>query len=141
VILSLGTSVVVSLICMLLHYEVLRGLAASSERLGIAPRQRMLYVVIGALFGHLLEMGLFAAALLMLELISPLNVAGDLTGSALDHAVYISVESFASLGSTATFPVGPLRLFVGIESLAGLLLVGWTTAFTYVSMTEFWNQH
>jgi hypothetical protein len=36
-------------------------------------------------------------------------------------------------------PQGPARMLAGVEALNGLLLIGWTSSFTYVAMAEFWS--
>jgi hypothetical protein len=33
-----------------------------------------------------------------------------------------------------------MRLIAGIESLNGLVLIGWSASFTYLTMEEFWGR-
>jgi hypothetical protein len=131
-------SVTFSLANLLLHYEALRGLSFLLRRIGLRARQKMLVVVGGALCAHLLEIVLFALAFwLFFELDVPSHgKAASFTGS-----LYISIESFASLGTSTGFPVGQLRLLAGMEALVGLILIGWTASFTYLTMQKFWDQH
>jgi hypothetical protein len=35
-------------------------------------------------------------------------------------------------------PHGQLRLLAGVEALNGLLLIGWTTSYTFLAMEKFW---
>ncbi|MBT7370542.1 MAG: two pore domain potassium channel family protein, partial [Gammaproteobacteria bacterium] len=37
-------------------------------------------------------------------------------------------------------PTGHLRFLSGLESLVGLVLIGWTASFIYVEMTRFWRE-
>jgi hypothetical protein len=37
--------------------------------------------------------------------------------------------------------VGDLRLIASLEVLNGLLLIGWSTSFTYLSMLRYWKLH
>lgn len=126
---------------MLLHYEILRVLCCLAPKLRNPPRLRMLLVIVGALFAHLAEIGLFAGTLWMLGHMPECRLAGVGPGIPLDQALFVSLESFSSLGSSAAYPIGPIRLFAGIESLTGLLLIGWTTAYSYLAMSEFWSHH
>ena len=36
-------------------------------------------------------------------------------------------------------PEGPLRLLAGAEALTGLVLVGWSSAFTFLHMQRYWH--
>lgn len=134
-------AILVGLGCVIAHYEVLRGISALASAFAIRPRQRILVIVMGGLIGHLAEALIFALALWGLMGLENLPLSHSMGESAFANALYISFETFASLGSTATFPVGALRLFTAIEALTGLLLLGWTTAFTYLAMTQFWVEH
>jgi len=67
---------------------------------------------------------------------------GSLTWSArfsLSTCIYFSAETFTSLGFGDLTPVGPVRLLAGVEALNGLLLIGWSASFTYISMERFWG--
>jgi len=44
-----------------------------------------------------------------------------------------------ALGFGDLTPVGPVRLLAGVEALNGLLLIGWSASFTYISMERFWQ--
>jgi hypothetical protein len=112
----------------------------------VAPRHRILYVVIGALFAHFVEIGVFSVAFFWLSAsaksffephFSDLREGGE----RLLEAFLLSIESYPSLGMTALHASRELRLVSGIESLTGLLLIGWTTAYTFLAMTEFWKDH
>jgi hypothetical protein len=39
------------------------------------------------------------------------------------------------------FPLGPVRLLSGVEALNGLMLIGWSASFTYLTMEKFWPLH
>lgn len=47
-------------------------------------------------------------------------------------AVYMSALNYTTLGlGGGLSPVGPIRMLVAIESLAGLLMITWSASFTY----------
>lgn len=123
----------------LLHYEVLRALNVGLPKLRIRNRTRLLVVIISAFIAHALEMALYGAALYVLV---DWFGAGSLTGGAgfsLANCLYFSAETYTTLGFGDLTPVGPVRLLAGVEALNGLLLVGWSASFTYLSMERFWS--
>lgn len=130
-----------AVLCLLLHYETLRFLSARMARKPAVPRRRMIVIMMGAFVAHLAEVGIFALGLWASMAMSGRHLfTRDIEHNFLE-ALYISFESYASLGSAEVFEFGPARLFCGIEAVSGLLLIGWTTAFTYWAMTELWRDH
>jgi hypothetical protein len=65
-------------------------------------------------------------------------IAGDLQGGILD-VLYFSITTYTTLGFGDLYPRGSLRLIAGIESLNGLVLIGWSASFTHLSMEKFWS--
>ena len=59
--------------------------------------------------------------------------AGSLHGSARGggHLVIAAIVLSSAIFSAEGFGYGPARLFAGLEGLSGLLMIGWTSAFTY----------
>ena len=47
----------------------------------------------------------------------------------------------AQVGLGDLYPTEHLRLMAGVAALNGLLLVGWSASFTYLSMQEYWPMH
>jgi hypothetical protein len=123
----------------LLHYEALRGLNLGLPRLGIPDRPKLVLVIIVAFFAHAAEMVMYGGA--YYGLIGWLDT-GSLSGagtSLLATCMYLSAETYTSLGFGDVTPVGPVRMLVGVEALNGLLLIGWSASFTYISMERFWS--
>ncbi|HBH36772.1 MAG TPA: two pore domain potassium channel family protein [Curvibacter sp.] len=122
-----------------LHYEVLRGLNASLPRLAVPDRLKILVVIAIAFVTHALEILLYGIAVYLLV---AHGGAGELAGasdSLFSTSLYFSAETYTSLGFGDVTPNGPIRLLAGVEALNGLLLIGWTASFTYISMERFWN--
>lgn len=123
----------------LLHYEVLRGLNAWLPVLRIPDRLKLVVVVLSAFVAHACEMVMYGGVLYVL---GAWLAEGSLTGSvgfSLSTCIYFSAETFTSLGFGDLTPVGPVRLLAGVEALNGLLLIGWSASFTYISMERFWG--
>jgi hypothetical protein len=123
---------------LLVHYESLRALSFLVQRVALKPRQKILFLVGGTLFAHLCEIILFAVAFwFFFDLDSPATV----TTVTAENSLYLSIESYTSLGTSTGFPIGQMRLLAGMEALTGLILIGWTVSFTYLYMREFWTEH
>jgi voltage-gated potassium channel Kch len=123
----------------LIHYEALRVLNTRLITLPIPARSKLLVVIFAAFAAHLLEIAVYAAA--VYGLVEHMDV-GALHGakhySFLTY-LYFSAETYTTLGFGDLTPSGAIRLLAGVESLNGLLLIGWTATSTYVAMERFWN--
>lgn len=138
----MAASVVTVLATVLIHYEALTLISRFLHPRFENPRQQMLVVIIGVFTAHTLEVWLYAFAYYLLDMLTPMadiiDVADNLSGSFLDY-LYFSTVSYTSLGLGDLYPVGPIRLMTGIESLNGLLLIGWSASFTYLVMEKRWR--
>jgi len=65
------------------------------------------------------------------------RIDGEMEGGPLDY-FYFSITTFTTLGIGDVHPRGALRFIAGVESLNGLVLIGWSASFTYLSMEQFW---
>lgn len=124
-----------------IHYESLRGLYQWLPGLRIPSRTKVLVVIFGAFVAHLLEIAVYGFIFFLLVIYGG---AGSLVGPhsiSLTACMYFSAESYTSLGFGDVTPNGPLRLLAGTEALNGLLLIGWSASFLYISMERFWVSH
>ena len=44
-----------------------------------------------------------------------------------------------ALGFGDVVPIGAIRLLAGTEALNGLLMIGWTASYAYITMERFWR--
>ena len=124
---------------VLIHYECLRGTSEISRRLAIPRRTHILVVIAGVVIAHLVEATLYATAYYLCEHWGGLgHMDGLMEGGALDY-FYFSITTFTTLGIGDVHPRGALRLIAGVESLNGLVLIGWSASFTYLSMEQLWS--
>lgn len=121
------------------HYEVLRVLSAWVPQIRIRPRARLLAVLFGTFFGHLLQIGFYALAYFYLRDRFDMGTFGGQFSDSFSAYLYYSAEAYTSVGLGDIYPLGPLRLITGIEALNGLLLIGWSASFTYLAMQKFWK--
>jgi hypothetical protein len=123
----------------LIHYEVLRALNSGLPVLRIRNRAKLLLVIFAAFAAHALEMAVYGLALYVLIHWARVGDLQGPAGNSLVSCLYFSAETYTSLGFGDLTPVGPLRLLAGAEALNGLLLIGWSASFAYISMERFWG--
>ena len=122
-----------------IHYEVLRGLTSVLLVLRIRPRAKLIVVIITTFLAQVVEIGLYALAIVVLVRVGGLGMLGDPARFGFDVALYFSAETFTSLGYGDVVPSGDMRLLAGAEALNGLLLIGWSASYAYIAMERFWN--
>jgi hypothetical protein len=131
---------VLLVITTVIHYEVLRLLTAALPLLGVRPRVQLIFVILGAFAAHAVEIVLYGAAFYLLATEFDVGDMGRIVNLPFARCVYFSAETFTSLGYGDVVPHGDLRLLAGMEALNGLLLIGWTASYTYISMERFWGE-
>lgn len=124
------------IVCVLVHYEALRiiGSAAAGVR---NHRRAVLVVIFGVLAAHVAEITLYAAALWLGHRLG----LGALSGGAAPHAaqyLYLSAETYTTLGLGDIYPGGDLRLIAALEPLIGMLMIGWSGSYTYLAVQRYW---
>lgn len=120
------------------HYEVLRLLSFGVPRIQIPPRAKLLVVMFSAFAAHFIEIVLYGLA--SYSLVQKFHL-GSLVGAdaTLENFLYFSAETYTSLGFGDIVPAGPLRMLAGVETLNGLLLIGWSSSYVFIAMERFWN--
>lgn len=125
--------------CVMLHYETLRLLNDRLARTTVVfPRAKVLVAFAGAVGSHVVQIATFAFAYYVLQDRFGLGSLGGTIDDSFAAFVYFSSETYTTLGFGDIFPIGQLRLVCGIEALLGLLMIGWTTSFTYLEMRRYW---
>lgn len=121
---------------VVIHYEVLTSRWPTRSALK-SVRVGMIRVMVAIFFAHFVEITLYATAFyIMHDHLGLGTVAGARTGSLMDF-FYFSSVSYTTLGFGDVYPAGPIRIVVGVESLNGLVLIGWSTSFTFLAMQRF----
>lgn len=122
-----------------IHYELLRLFTAILPRLPIPPRLQLVFLIIGAFGAHFVEILLYGVGYFLLAThfdVGSMGMAGPLP---FTRCLYFSAETFTTLGYGDVVPHGDLRLLAGLEALNGMLLIGWTASYTYLSMSRVWG--
>ena len=140
---AIGVSIIVSLLLVaatvIMHYELLQFAGTLPRRLNGPTRSRIIIVIGVVLAAHLLEASLYASVYYALQTHFRMGgLKGHLEGDLLDF-FYFSMATYTTLGIGDLYPSGVMRLIAGVESLNGLVLIGWSASFTYLTMEEFWG--
>lgn len=133
-----GIAASLSLLCVVFHYEVMSWTSRYVPRLKLAPRGRIVLMILAMLLAHVIEVWAFAIVYWSLDIYPSLgHLAGTFDEGALDF-VYFSVVCFTTLGFGDILPTGAIRILVGTEALVGLGLVTWSASFAFLEMQRDW---
>ena len=134
---AVSIAIALVLATVVIHYEVLTTSLPLDPRRMRSVRMRMLRLLGGIFLAHVLEIALYAVAYyLMHDHLGLGSMAGNTAGTFMDY-LYFSTTSYTTLGFGDIYPSGPIRIVVGVESLNGLVLIGWSTSYTYLAMQRF----
>jgi len=130
---------VLVLVCILVHYEALRLLDWVVQRLKRLHRLRIVLIVLGCFCAHVIEVTIFAIGLYVSAIPMGLGMLKGAVGEGFSDYLYLSITSYTSLGMGDIYPVGHLRLLIGVEALVGLTLIAWSATFTFLEMKTIWE--
>jgi hypothetical protein len=134
---ALLISLVLVLLTVFIHYEVLTT-SWPIHKGGLATlRTHMLRLLGGIFAAHLIEIVLYAFAFYLMHGHLGLGTIEGATGEGLMDYFYFSIVSYTTLGFGDVYPSGPIRTVVGVEALNGLVLIGWSSSYTYLAMQRF----
>jgi len=134
---TLGVTLVLVILCVILHCEAMRGTQRAGDwlhRNNAWHRWHLSILICGLLIAHVLEVMLFG--LTCCGLVNG-NTYGAIVGSqspGLAECTYFSFSNYTSLGYGDLAPSGSLRFLVGMEARTGLILITWTASFMYLQM-------
>lgn len=135
-----GVSAVVAVTCAFIHYEAMSFGSRRLARLPIRRRTRVLALMLGLIFAHVVEVWIFAIAYWALDLFPALgHLSGPFEEGALDF-VYFSAVSFTTLGFGDIVPMGAVRILCGTEAIVGLSLVTWSASLAFLEMQRDWAE-
>ncbi|HEX4943756.1 MAG TPA: ion channel [Usitatibacteraceae bacterium] len=123
----------------LVHFEMLTQLSARLPGIVIASRLKLVVVMLTTFATHAIEIALYAVAIWSCIWLAGVGGLPGASGSTFVNCFYFSAETYTSLGFGDIVPSGSLRLLAGVETLNGLLLIGWSSSYIYLSMERFWD--
>ncbi|NND65664.1 MAG: two pore domain potassium channel family protein [Gammaproteobacteria bacterium] len=131
-------TVIVVVLCVLLHYEVLNLASAYLIKRPKLKRRRVLLLVFVILLTHIVEVWIFAIGFVVLAGAQFGELVG-LHGHMLTDYAYYSATVYSTLGFGDIVPVGSMQLLTGTEAITGLVLITWSASFTFLEMHRFWE--
>ncbi|GJG94832.1 ion channel [Cupriavidus pauculus] len=135
---AVGLTAALTLLCVGIHYEALR-LISEFHPKRLSGKLNIGTVIVLIILTHCLEAIVFSAGYWVGN--DVLSI-GKLTGMREHGAIayiYFSLETFTTQSIGDIFPVGPLRLLASVQPLVGLILIGWSTSFTFLIMRRDWR--
>lgn len=149
----LASFIIISLISALLilitwisTYEILGKVWTTLPRLTVAPRLRVMFIGLPVFAVHIIGIWLYGVTYFLVENFTSL---GRIVGTSRAYGVnyesfldclYFSAATYTSLGLGDLVPTRDMRMLVGAEVLNGLVMIGWTISFTYLTMEKFWQE-
>lgn len=130
----------IAALCVALFYEVMAHVWMLLPRYEGRPRIQIFITVFGIFLAHTLCIWLFGVSFYTMEHLLHL---GKLIGSHNEDLVayiYFTASTYTTVGFGDLYPSGALRMLSSVAALTGLLLIGWSVAFTYV-MTDRYLVH
>ena len=134
-------STLLVVLCILIHYEVLRLTSDHLAELPVSPRARILVVVIACFAAHTFEVWLYGVAYYLSIETFALGGFGGQPAGGFEDSLYFSAVTYTSLGLGDYYPTRGLRLIAGVEALNGLMMIAWSASFTYLAMEKYWPLH
>lgn len=135
----LGTAVSVAL-AVLVHYEGLARLNQRLVRVHAQRRRKVLVGVYGVILLHVVEIWLFGLAYWLLLQVPGTGSLKSMAQVPLLDAVYLSAETFTTVGFGDLSPQGAIRFLAGTEALTGFILITWSASFLYLEMEHYWRK-
>ncbi|GAA0847214.1 MAG: potassium transporter Kef [Cupriavidus sp.] len=135
---STGLTATLTVCCVGLHYEALRLISAFHPK-RLSGKFNIGGVILLIILTHCLEAVVFSVGY---WLGTDILAIGRLTGMREHGALaylYFSLETFTTQSIGDIVPQGPLRLLASVQPLVGLILIGWSTSFTFLIMRRDWR--
>ena len=137
-------SAAIILMTWLSTYEILDKVWNILPRITVKPRLHVMLIGVPIFAAHIVGIWLYGMAYFMVEnytslgrIVGQSRIYGVNYESFLD-CLYFSAATYTSLGLGDLVPTHDMRMLVGAEVLNGLVMIGWTISFTYLTMEKFW---
>ncbi|HZZ31798.1 MAG TPA: potassium transporter Kef [Phenylobacterium sp.] len=137
--LGLGLALAFSFLAVLIHYEALGLISIVTVNAPVSPRLKMLGVIFAVVIAHMAEAGVYAVAFWLGAAVMHIGrFVGDAPRDAFQY-YYFALETYTTQSVGDRYPVGGLRVVASLEPLVGLILIGWSTSFSFVVMRRYWR--
>ncbi len=139
--LAFGLAMSLTVAAVAIQLEGLNFLSWVSARPKGAHRLLLSAVICGIIMLHILEAALFALGYWLGEAVLHLGHFVGVHALTPFFYFYFAAETFTTQSLGDVYPLGSLRMLASIEPLTGLILIGWSTSFTFMLMNSYWAEH
>jgi hypothetical protein len=140
VVIAIVASAVLTLVTVLMHYEVLSLVGALRNRFSLLPRIEVLILIAAAIVAHLIGISLDALTYAWIYQQADVgSLQGEFSGSATD-IFYFSAATYTTLGFGEIYATGAMRIIAALEGLNGLVLITWSASFVFASTSDLWDR-
>lgn len=123
----------------MMHFEGLTFTARYALRHSNLGRWHLILTIMLIMALHLSEICVFSVGIYFAHHVLHLGAfSGDREFALIDY-FHFSAETFVTVGYGDLYPIGPLRILTGIESLTGVLLIAWSGAFSFFTVQRLWE--
>ncbi|MCH9693502.1 MAG: potassium channel family protein [Gammaproteobacteria bacterium] len=134
-------TILIVIVCVLVHYEGLRLLSDRLPTPRLHQRQRVILLILSLLFLHIVEIWIFGLAYYGLLTLGNFGELQGVSGNLLYDCVYFSASAYTTIGFGDIYPVGALRTMTGAEGITGLTIITWSASYTFVEMLKTWDSN
>ncbi len=120
------------------HFQALRILSTWQQEWRASGHAKILLIIFGLIAAHVLEAAIFAVGFGIA--VRGLKIGAFTSSRVMDFRdfFYFSLETYTTQGVGDIYAIGALRLIASLEPVAGLILIGWSTSFTFLMMGRDW---
>lgn len=130
---------ILTVLTITIHLEGLWVLRTLPKFFEDHPRMGVLAVVLTCLTLHVIEIALYAGGFGIADKFFGVGHFNDEKNlDALAYFYYAAI-TFTAVGYGDILPTGDIRLLAVAESLNGLLMIGWSGAYTFIAMQKLWS--
>jgi len=137
-VIALAMAVCLTVAAVAVHYEALRLLSSLHPRRW-GGRVNIGVLIVCIIVAHVVESLVFAFGYWLCD--HGLGLGG-LSGPSAQSPfafIYFALETFTTQNLGDLQPLGASRLVASLEPLVGVILIGWSTSFTFVMMRRDWE--
>jgi hypothetical protein len=138
-------SMAIIFITWLFTYELLGMVWKILPKIIVRRRLKVMLVGLPIFATHILGIWIYAIIYFLVENYTSLGaIVGHgrvhgLSYESFQDCLYFSSATYTSLGLGDFVPTDNLRMLVAAEVLNGLVIIGWTISFTFLTMQKFWT--
>ncbi len=135
---SAALTAALTVLCVGIHYEALK-LISSFHPKRLSGNLNIGAVILLIIVTHCVEAIVFSLGYWLGTHVLPIGRLSGMREHGAIAYIYFSLETFTTQSIGDIIPVGPIRLLASVQPLVGLILIGWSTSFTFLIMRRDWR--